>query len=149
MVRVRLTQIQAITRPDHLWPEIWSGISQAAQRKEKLQWAIDKPKLDNARKWRGINFIDPDDKEFKETMEIARKKFEIPMEAAMPLDTGESQFGGWEACFSSVRKMVNIIKPSKTQGESWKFQCLARKGPRNSPSISKLKQRVVNPTRFQ
>ena len=43
------------------------------QRKEKQQWAIEKPKLDNARKWRGISFIDPCDKEFKETMEIARK----------------------------------------------------------------------------
>ena len=44
----------------------------AAQRKEKQVWAIEKPKLDNARRLRGIHFIDPDDVEFKETIE--RKK---------------------------------------------------------------------------
>ena len=40
----RLTKIQATSRPDHLWPEIWSAMSKAAQRKEK-QWAIEKPTL--------------------------------------------------------------------------------------------------------
>ena len=46
----------ATSRPDHLWPEIWSGMSKTAQRKEKQEWAIEKPKLDNARKLRGIYF---------------------------------------------------------------------------------------------
>ena len=45
----RLTKIQATTRPDHLWL-FWSGVSKAAQRKEMQQWAIENPKLDNARK---------------------------------------------------------------------------------------------------
>ena len=61
---------------------MWPGMSKAAQRQEKQQWAIEKPKLDNARKLRGIYFIDPDDKEFKETMKKARKKLELPLEAA-------------------------------------------------------------------
>ena len=52
----RLTKIQATSRPDHLWREVWSGTSKAAERKEKQQWAIEKPKLDNARKFRGIYF---------------------------------------------------------------------------------------------
>ena len=60
------SEIQATTRPDHLWPEIWPRMSKAAQQKEKQQWAIEKPKFDNARKLRGIHFIDPDDKEFEE-----------------------------------------------------------------------------------
>ena len=59
----RLTNIQATTRPDHWWPEIWSGMSMAAQRREKQQWAIEKPKLDSARKLRSIYFLDPCDKE--------------------------------------------------------------------------------------
>ena len=75
--RRQLTEIQATTRLDYLWPEIWSDMSKAA-------WAIEKPKLDNARKLRGIYFIDPKDGEFKETIKNARKKLEIPMEAAMP-----------------------------------------------------------------
>ena len=37
-----------------LWPETGSGVSKAAQRLEKQHWAIEKPKLDNARKLRGI-----------------------------------------------------------------------------------------------
>ena len=71
MVGRRLTQIQATTRPDFLWPEMWS---KAAQKKEKHQWASDKPELDNARKLRGIYFIDPEDGEYKETIENAMKK---------------------------------------------------------------------------
>ena len=39
-----------------------TGMSKATQRKEKQQWAIEKPKLDNARKLGGSYFIDPDEK---------------------------------------------------------------------------------------
>ena len=44
----------------------------------------EKPKLDNARRLRGNYFIDPEDKEFKETIRNARKKLEMPMAPAMP-----------------------------------------------------------------
>ena len=50
-------------------PEMWKDMSQAAQRKEKQKWAIEKPKPDNARRLRGIYFIDPTDAEFKETIQ--------------------------------------------------------------------------------
>ena len=43
---------------------------------------MEAPKLDNARKLRGIYFVDPDDREFKENIAHA-KKLELPMEAAM------------------------------------------------------------------
>ena len=46
-----------------------------------------KPKLDNARRLRGIYFIDPEDKEFKETIRNARKKLKTPMAPAMPCKT--------------------------------------------------------------
>ena len=55
----RLTKRQATSRPDHLWPELWRGMSKNAELREKHKWAIEKPKLDNARKLRGIYFIDP------------------------------------------------------------------------------------------
>ena len=64
----RLAQIQATTGPDYSWPELRSGMSKAAQRKEKQQQAVDKPKLDNGQKLRGIYFDDLDDGEFKETI---------------------------------------------------------------------------------
>ena len=53
------------------------------KRKEKQKWAIGTPKLDNARRLRGIYFIDPDVEEFKDVMKKARRKLEIPMPAAM------------------------------------------------------------------
>ena len=41
---------------------------------EKHKWSNDKLKLDGARRLRGICFIDPEDKELKETIKNARKK---------------------------------------------------------------------------
>ena len=55
-----------------------------AQLKVRQRWSHDKPKLDNARKLRGIYCIDPEDKEFKETIKNARKKLETSMAPAMP-----------------------------------------------------------------
>ena len=45
----RLTKRQATSRPDHLWPELWRGMSKNAKLREKHKWAID-----NARRLRGI-----------------------------------------------------------------------------------------------
>ena len=38
-----------------------------------------------------IYFIDPDDGEYKETINNARIKLEVPMEAAMPCNKGQGQ----------------------------------------------------------
>ena len=42
-----------------------------------------------ARRLRGIYFIDPEDKEFKETIKNARKKLETPTAPAMPCKTSK------------------------------------------------------------
>ena len=55
-----------------------------AKLKVKQKWSHDKLHLDNARKLRGIHFIDPEDKELKETIKNARKKLETPVAPAMP-----------------------------------------------------------------
>ena len=55
-----------------------------AQLKEKQKWSEEKLHLDNARKLRGIHFIDPEDTEFKETIKNARKKLETSVAPAMP-----------------------------------------------------------------
>ena len=64
-------------------------MSDAAKKKAKQKWAIEKqkwiieePKLDNARQIRGIFFIEPDDEEFNHIMKNARRKLEVPMPAA-------------------------------------------------------------------
>ena len=57
----------------HLWPEIWKTMGRNAKLKEKQKWSNEKSHLEKARKLRGIYFIDPEDKEFKETIKNARK----------------------------------------------------------------------------
>ena len=71
-----LTRKQLTSRPDHLWPELWKSMGKHAKQKEKQKWSNAKLHLENARKLRGIYFIDPEDKEFKETIKNARKKLE-------------------------------------------------------------------------
>ena len=63
---------------------MWTHISDAAKKKAKQRWAIEKPKLDNAGQLRGIFFIEPNDEEFKLTIKAARTKSQFPMPAAMP-----------------------------------------------------------------
>ena len=53
----RLTRKQTTSRADTLWPEMWTHMSDASKRKEKQKCAIEKPKLDNARRLRDIYFI--------------------------------------------------------------------------------------------
>ena len=74
-----LTRKQLTSRPDHLWPELLKKMLKNAKLKEKQ-----KLHLDNARKLRGIYFIDPEDTEFKETIKNARKKLETSVAPAVP-----------------------------------------------------------------
>ena len=78
----RLTRKQLTSRPDHLWPELWK--SMGTKLKEKQKWSNERLHLENARKLRGIYFIDPEDKEFKETIGNARKKLGTSVAPAMP-----------------------------------------------------------------
>ena len=72
----RLTRKQTTSRPDTLWPEIWKDMSEASKRKEMQKCAIEKPKLDNARKMFGIYYIDPADQEFGEIVKKKKKRVE-------------------------------------------------------------------------
>ena len=75
----RLTRKQTTSRPDNVWPDMWMHMSDAAKKKAKQKWAIEKPKLDNAKGLRGIFF-----KELRHIIKNARRKLEIPMPASMP-----------------------------------------------------------------
>ena len=74
----RLTRKQLTSGPDHLWPELWDKMGKNAKLKEKQKWSHEKLHLDNARKLRGIHFIDPEDKEMKETIKNG-KELETPL----------------------------------------------------------------------
>ena len=79
----RLTRKQTTSRPDNVWPDVWKHVSDAAKKKAKQRWAIEKPKFDNARQLSGTFFIEPNDEEFKLTLKAPRRK-EVPMPAAVP-----------------------------------------------------------------
>ena len=51
----RLTRKQLTSRP-----ELWIKLGRNANLKERHKWFDEKPKLDNARRLRGIYFIDPE-----------------------------------------------------------------------------------------
>ena len=59
--RRRLTRKQTTSRPGNAWPDMWKHMSDASKRKEKQKWAVEKPQLDDARRLRGIFFVEPDD----------------------------------------------------------------------------------------
>ena len=80
----RLTRKQLTSRLDHLWPELWGKMGKDAKVKEKQKWSHEKVHLDNAGELRGIYFIDPEDKEFRETIKNARKTLKSPVSPAMP-----------------------------------------------------------------
>ena len=79
----RLTRKQLTSRPDHPWPELWKTMGRNAKLKEKQKWSHEKLHLDNARKLRGIYCIDPEDKEFRETIKNAGQKLETSVAPAM------------------------------------------------------------------
>ena len=85
----RLTRRQVTSRPNHSWPELWVKLGRNAELKESQKWSDEKPKLGNARRSRGIYFIDSEDKEFKETMENTCKKWETLMTPAMRCKTSK------------------------------------------------------------
>ena len=104
------TEWRATSRPDNLWPELWTKFGRNAKLREKHKWAIEKTMLDNARRLRGIYFIDPEDKEFKETNRNARRKLETPMAPAMPCKT--------------CKKSKHGETRSKTNDFKSKFACI-------------------------
>ena len=72
--RVTLTRVQTTTRPDHVWPEVWTKIGKAAQTREKQEWAKEKTKKSNARKTERIYFHDSDDREYSEFHKKSKRK---------------------------------------------------------------------------
>ena len=70
-------------------------IGKHAKLKEKQKWSNEKFHLGNARKLRGIYFIDPEDTEFKETIKNARKKLETSVAPAMPCKIMKKLWEWW------------------------------------------------------
>ena len=113
---VRLIRKQLTSRPDHSWPELWTKLGRNAQLKEKQKWSQEKPKLDNARILRGFYFIDPEDKEVRETIKNARKKLETPMAPAMPckISKNNQNCGNGDESNKIKSKLACILEASES-----------------------------------
>ena len=123
----RSTRKQLTSRPDHLWPELWERMGKNAKLREKHKWAIEKPKLDNARRLQGIYFIDPEDMEYKEIIENARRKLETTMAPAMPCKTCKKNKHGETRSKTNLNLRVSW-KPVNPQECVWKnlYQSIMR-----------------------
>ena len=78
----------------------------SVEAKKKRKWALEKKKLDNARKLRGIYLIDPADEEFKDILKNACEK--VGSSDGSVLDTRETKY----ACAS--------LKPTILRESVWK-----------------------------
>ena len=116
MVRVQTNEKHLTSRPDHLWPELWKSMGKHAKLKEKQKWSNEKMHLENARKLRGINLIDPEDKEFKESIKNARKKLETPVAPAMPCKISKNiQHGVTRGKSNEIKsKLACILEASES-----------------------------------
>ena len=96
-----------------------------AKLKEKQKWSHEKLHLDNARKLRGMYFIDPEDQEFKETIKNARKKLETPVAPAMPCKIMKSNknCGAVVHPTKSKQSLRAFWKLVNLQGFVWENHC--------------------------
>ena len=86
-----------------------------AKLKEKQKWSHEKLHLDNARKLRGIYFIDPEDQEFKETIKNARKKLETPMAPAVPCKISKNNQNCGSGASNKIKsKFACILEASES-----------------------------------
>ena len=94
-----------------------------AKLMEKQKWSEEKIHLDNARKLRGIYFIDPEDKEYKETIKNERKKLETSVAPAMPCKIMKNcGSGGSDTKRQNLRVFWKLINPPECVWETLHHQ---------------------------
>ena len=92
MVRgTRLTKIQTMLRPDHMWPELGQELGKPLKEKKYKMVVLEQPKLKYVRSLRRIYSIDPSDEDYEDIIENARRKLETPMAPAMPCKKNDFQ----------------------------------------------------------
>ena len=100
----RLTRKQLTSRPE----------GKHAKLKEKQKWSNEKLHLENAQKLRGIYFIDPEDKEFKETIKNARKKLETSVALDMPCKIMKKNCGSGGSNKIKKNKLACILEADES-----------------------------------
>ena len=119
----RLTKRQATSRPDHYDQNSGEECQRTLSWGRSINGQLKNPKLENARSLRGIYFIDPEDKEFKEIIKNCREKIGNTHGSSYALqDLQEKQAWGR----SEPRLMISSLslhvswKPMNPQECEWK-----------------------------
>ena len=84
----------------------------------KQERTIEEPKLDHARKLRGIYSVDPSDEEYKDIIQNTRRKLETSKAAAMPCKRAFSQ-----ACIRET--VVSKTENAKASEAKTRFSCIS------------------------
>ena len=104
-------------RPVDVCPNMRTLMSDAAKKKAKQRLAVEKPKLDNARKLRRIFFIEPTDEDF-----TVRRKLEVPMPPAMPckIPTKRSGESHRKILGNARQNTLVLLMPTKARDQGQK-----------------------------
>ena len=118
-----MVRVETTSRLDNVWSDMWKHMSDASKRKAKQKWAVEKPKLDDARRLRGIYFIDSENKEFKDIMMNARRKlekFRCQQECLVKLHCAEVA-GKPAASLEDTRQNTRVLlKLTSLRESAWK-----------------------------
>ena len=88
--RWRLTRKQLTSRPDHLWPELWTKLGRNALLKERQKWSHESQNSTMPENYEEFISFVPEDKEFNQTIKNACKKLETPMAPTMLCKTSKN-----------------------------------------------------------
>ena len=132
----RLTKRQVNIQARSFMARTLERISQEnAKLREKHKWAIKKPKLDNARRLRGIYFIDPGDMEFKEISKMQ----------------GENWKHQWlQLCLARFAREASMEKPvARLMISSLKFACILEASESTRMAYGRISTEIIMRTTSQ
>ena len=101
------------------------------------EWAIEKPKLERARKLRESYSIDPSDEAYKDIIKNARRKLETPKEAAMPCKRAFSQ-----ACLRVT--VVSTTEKANASEAKTRFSCITEAHESTRRRIESVTKRRIH-----
>ena len=112
----RLTKIHTTSRSHHIWPDAWTRIGKAAQKREAIM-GYRETKTPLCRNLTGIYSIDPSDKNYKDIIKNARRKLETPTATGTPCKRESSK--------ASIRKtVIPKTRKFKESGADIEVSCI-------------------------
>ena len=91
----RLTKIEATTRPDYLWPEIWSGLSKAPQQKESKNRLLKNQSSKTLEDWTAFTSSIQKMDSIRKPSKTQERNWKFPMGFAMPSKMGTKKRSNW------------------------------------------------------